>query len=442
MLDNFGNKILKKPVIYLVYFLIFFISFLIAYIFLLHQQNGMLLIADNKGDAGKYIWISQNLLRGMSDGVRTYAYPLFLKLIRYPYSSNNNELQLFSFYILLVQYCIYAASVLFFSFAITKSQKIRFFICSALLLQINILSFLSVTLSDILSLCFLLIGLGIFFALKKGSLRSFLLGLCTAFSIEIRPANLWVYGLIFVMLMLEFIRYKDDYGYILRQLLFFILGSLISFAPQIFYNWFFFRSFTPLPAGDLAQEQYNLSKEYLFVAFSTIPNDTSSLVRNPFFISSAYEFVWFSINGLSYALLKIMMMFHHTDLFVYQSISEFHQKIMIFFSSTMTYFGLLGVLFQYKNIAIEKRQAIILGMLFCILLHLNTRLEDRYTFAICLLLSPFAFYQVICFLKAKKYSYLLGFIPFFLLANLFNSVIVSLNPNYIPPDATIYRSTR
>ncbi len=427
------KKFIKNPLaIYSAYIPVLLISFTISYLFLLYQRSTLPFFGVNKGDAGGYILMAHNLADLMMGGIRTYGYPLFLHLIHYPSSASPNSLQLFSFYILSVQYIVYAASVFLFAFSVTKSQNMRLLIVAALLLQINILSFLSVTLTDTFSISLLLICCSVFFGMPRGDFRAFLLGLCAAFSVEIRPSNLWVYALILSIFLLEFSYYKNDKTKFLKLILLFLGGSLISFGPQMYLNWKSFHTITPLPAGHLAKMQAHAGRHIASVAFPLVPNQGLApiTIRNPFEIISPHGFRWLSINGLSYSLFKIMLMFHNTDLFVYHAVPKKYQQIMIFFSSFNTYFGLLGLGFQYRNIPFEKIRAIFIGLAYCILLHLPTQLENRYTFAICLLLMPFALYQFWQFLKEKRYGYLLFFILFFLFANLFSSMLHGLAPGY------------
>lgn len=413
--------------IYACYFIILIFSFAISYVFLLHQQNAVPLFGSNKGDAGSYIIIAHDLTAGLRSGIRTYGYPLFLKLIQYPYTANLDSLQLFSFYILSIQYFLYVSSVFLFSFSVTNNQNIRLLITAGLLLNINILSFLSVTLTETVSISTLLICCAIFFGMKKSSLRAFCIGLFAAFSIEIRPANLWVYFLMFTLLLLQFIDHKDTKKEIMRTFLFFMIGSFISISPQIYFNYINFHSINPLLTGDLARLQYDLGKQCALISFSLVPPVTSSVVMNPFMLTSQHPFTWLSINGLSYGLFKVMIMLHHSSLFVYQFMQITYQQVAVLFSSFNTYFGILGLIFQSKKIPMEKIRAILIGLCFCIILHLNTALEDRFTFAICLLLMPFAIYQSWQFFKEKKYIYLFLFIPFFLFSNLFDNILESLS---------------
>ena len=417
--------------IYPSYFIIIVFSFAISYVFLLHQQNAMPLFGSNKGDAGWYILIAHDITAGLRSGFRTYGYPLFLKLIQYPYTANVESLQIFSFYILTIQYFLYVSSVFLFSFAVTNNQNARLIITAGLLLNIHILSFLSVTLTETVSISTLLICCAIFYGMKKNSLRAFCIGLFAAFSIEVRPANLWVYCFMFTLLLLEFIDNKYTKKEIINTLLLFMIGSFISFAPQMYFNYVNFHSINPLLRGRLAQSQYEWGKEFAFYSCTLVPPLSLFKVQNPFMLTSPHPFTWLSINGLSYGLFKVMIMFHHSSLFPYQFMKIAYQQIAIFFSSFNTYFGMLGLIVQNKKIPIEKIRAILIGLCFCILLHLCTALEDRFTFAICLLLMPFAIYQSWQCFKEKKYIYLVLFIPFFLFSNLFNNILESLSPSYV-----------
>lgn len=413
------------------YTAIILISLVISYIFLLHQKSALPFFGVNKGDAAGYIAIGKNIFLGVSDGVRTYGYPLFLKLIQFSYffPSQSNP-QLFSAYILVLHCLLYFSTVFLFAFSVTTAPNIRLLIISGLLLHINILSYLSVTLTETLSISILLLTCAIFFGFKKNNLRVFLLGLVAAFSVEVRPANLWVYLFIITLLVYENIENPPPKKTLLSYLIFFTLGSLVSFSPQIYYNWIHFHKITPLPAGNLAHLQFKLGKKVALVSFSLVSNTGGRIVANPFLLATHHTFSWLSLNGLSYALFKIIIIFQHNSLFVYQVMRETYQQVMVFFSSFNIYFGLLGIFLQRQRIPKEKFRAIWLGMFFCIILHLPTMLEDRFTLAIALLLFPFALYQFWIFLKQKKYWFFAFFIIFFIFENLLNGILNSLPPTY------------
>ena len=174
------------------YVIVVVISFYLSYLFLIHQNNALTHFI-HEGDAGNYIFMSKDIALGLKNGIRTYGYPLFLKLIQYPYSQDIHSFKIFGLYILVMQYFLYASSVFLFAFAVTENKNIRALIIAGLLLQLNLLTYLSVTLTEALSISSLLFCLALFFGVKQGFPRVFFIGLLSAFSIEIRPANLWVY---------------------------------------------------------------------------------------------------------------------------------------------------------------------------------------------------------------------------------------------------------
>ena len=414
-----------------IYVVVVLISFYLSYLFLIHQKNASIRFITG-ADADVYIIMSKDIALGLKNGIRTYGYPLFLKLIQYPYSQDIHSFKIFGLYILVMQYFLYASSVFLFAFAVTENKNIRALIIAGLLLQLNLLTYLSVTLTEALSISSLLFCLALFFGVKQGFPRVFFIGLLSAFSIEIRPANLWVYLLMILLLSLELIDKPTTLSNKFKSLFFFSVGSLLSFAPQIYFNFKNFHSFNPLITTNLGLSQFNWGKEMTFFSAS-LENKTVivSVIKNPFMITSPTSFKWVSINGLSYGLLKIMVMFHHSSLFVYQFIRESYQQWMVFYSSFNTYFGIAGLIFQRTVIPQEKMRAILIGLFLCIALHITTALEDRFTLAICLLLMPFALYQFWLFLKNKNYLYLALFLVFFLFTNLFNHLLESLSPTYV-----------
>ncbi len=414
---------------YWYYFSLIAVSFALSYIFY-QWQKPVLFCTQGQGvgvgDAVGYIQLAQDLFVTGTGAVRTYGYPFILYFI----NLITPLKRIYAFHVLVWQFVMYVGAAYLVARSLTKNERFRLFIFASLLLNIYILSYLSVTLTEALSNCLLLISIAIFFGMRKSYFRVFLLGLVSAYAVEVRPANLWLFAFISLTFFWECLEEQKPRE-IFASLFIFGITALIVFLPQIYYNYHTFDKLTPFPAMSLGKLQYSWGKEATHVSFSFIPTAVANVFPNPFVTSSSHKFYWFSINGFSYLMLKILMIFSHYTLFVYQNISESFQKVIVLLSSFIVYFGFCGLILQYKNIDIKQRRAIIIGVFFCILLHIFSGLEDRFTFAIYLLLFPFALYQFWQLLRAKNLKLLLPFVAFFLYMNLMNAVYHALTPSYI-----------
>ena len=81
-------------------------------------------------------------------------------------------------------------------------------------------------------------------------------------------------------------------------------------------------------------------------------------------------------------------------------------------------------------------------LLLCILLHLPTQLEDRFTLPIFLILFPVAIYQFAMWVKTQDYNKILLFSIYFVFMYLFHLILLILSPVDIEVIRAIHKYIR
>jgi hypothetical protein len=399
------------------YLIITLVSFVIAFIFMQVQIQKS--PPPYLGDAANYASIAKDFSAGIKIGVRTYGYPLYLRPLASILRHLHSTLMLIGFPVLLYQFFLFSLTTIFFARAASSNKNMQLFLYAALMLNFLFLPYLSLTLTEALSIPLLLFTSALYLRLEAAWFRVLLLALFSGFLVEVRPANIWVLTAVTILMIMWLCEQALTYRKKIYYFCLFLIGVLIPLLPQIYFNWHYFQMFTLLPATPVGNHVF--SEGVLFLRSSATffygPHQNTLIhsvyTHNPFLLLYGH-FEWLSLAGIVYAFLKFLDLFLFNELFPYVWMSDRFNNVIILFTGLIAYFGVLGFYYQRKALGVFKLRALLMGWVGWLLITLPTALENRYSLPFFMLLLPFALYQCRAVWMTRSYKLLLGFIPFVL----------------------------
>lgn len=279
-------------------------------------------------DAEQYLglaklYASEGIVAKSTDAsLRTYLYPL---LLSYLYAFSSFTHLPFALILLLVQFGLHIYVTSKYMQRISADRPLLKLICGALILNLYLYPFFSLTLTDSVYTSLIVIWLYAILA-DTGSacpdnrirLRLFLPALLSSAVLAVRPAGLWVVVITVAMYGWTFVRLTG-----LRPRLYLLAGLItalfLPLFPQIYINLLNYGRPTPLPVFDLGAAQVQWGLELIKYATNLSGGDPRLTYSNPFYTGGS-GITWYFENPLramAGITMKIVGAFDYDYLFPY-----------------------------------------------------------------------------------------------------------------------------
>ncbi|CAN7755721.1 hypothetical protein LJR029_005849 [Caballeronia sp. LjRoot29] len=295
--------------------------------------------------------------------LRTYGYPAFLALFQH--LSINLGVN-FNLLIFVAQFLLYIAFAALLSrlVYVDVSHRIGALLMLGLTLNLLIYPSLSIVLTDGFSVIVLLAMVAVATTvLLRGEhmrwralvLHSLLIGLLAGFSTIVRPASIHFLG--FVLPALAYISFNLRNARAFKVTTIFVLflvGFLISVAPQVALNWHTFHKATFFPSVDLQRIQLTFGQRYLKYGTFMIQGEGHPLpYMSPWASLADGTKSYFLVHpreGILTAFLHIFGALDFDYLFTYiYDTTVFYRPVLFLFSHTAIFWGLGGWLMMLSD---------------------------------------------------------------------------------------------
>ncbi|RAV13790.1 hypothetical protein [Paenibacillus contaminans] len=355
-------------------------------------------------DETKYIDISSSILKSglfeIVEPLRTYLYPLIISIFSFLVSGNiiitKVLVSVFQFIIYLIT-IIYLAHV---SLKVTKDKKSWYFVLVAGGLNPYLIQSTTLFLTDILSTCFVVIAVLIFFSENINKYRISTPAMILLFaSVMIRPSSAIFIPIIFGLVLIRFYK-KRDFN-IIKIFLVAVL-SLVVFLPQLYNNVVHFNHWTPLIHEDLYSSQSMWATQYLKYGTVISPMEVPQLYYySPFNLEGITNIYQMSYkNTIAFIITYFSHIFGVLDWgYVDAYIKSFYpiSRLVASFFLYITWFVILsGIYFYIRNkknrdnrYSFTLFSTILLSVVYAAFIG-TTCVESRFGYPIFLLLLPFS----------------------------------------------------
>lgn len=305
----------------------------------------------NKGIAGQW---------SHSD-TRTYGYPLYFSQVLRFFSSWDRSNVLIRWPLFASQLFVYIAAAFFLRrkiFALTHHLKFARYFFVSWNINVFALIYLSFGLTDLLSLVFIYLS---FFLLLdwffcRGFLKAFLSGAAIGFSMMIRPANVLLLPLTFLIILGAFVHQSGYRRALVLNICMMILGMGLLCAPQWLNNYVYYQKKTPLVASNLSHKQLGWGQHNLKYGTSRLSEIKAAPIfyKSPWFRGKIHKTSWrtYYEHPFKTSLQFLVKMFALVDMdlcFPYnKSLKPWYRWPGSIISCLVSIFGIFG-LFLCKN---------------------------------------------------------------------------------------------
>lgn len=366
-----------------------------------------------------------------SGALRLYGYPLFLAVV---VKASQIFLLPASYLVFLAQVTLYFLAVYLLSRTVASyfSHTYADIVFYALLSNVVVYPYLAISLSDGFSVILLIFiayaVLHVFFgkscpstiAKVKSAYWLFLLGFLVGFSVMVRPANVYLLILVFIVVAACAYHCNVEVGNtgLGVEALSVVAGFLLAVAPQLVFNYSAYGVFGFMPVVDLGGAQIEWGLKYLKYATNLSGGSPQLYYTNPWFSGTPGGLIWYVDNpllGLATIAVHIFAAFDFDYLFPYiYNLSPWYGPILFAFSHFVLFWGAIGYLWSIaalRNLTAGTRTprarfpVILLTLLYAglilgwISVHALTAVENRFSLPIVAALLPLAIWAL--FVKAK-----------------------------------------
>jgi len=359
--------------------------------------------------------IIRNGLLGYSDDLRTYGYPLFLAFtfqVAKLFSLDEKVVVFVGQWLVLLGISAHAKQ---FFYAISRNWFFAFLIFAGTMLNVFLLTYTSVLLTDLVSSviawCAVLLAVAIprRHSAHHKSLTiiksAFFSSLCAGIATMIRPANLSILGAVVFIWIIRALAFRDMNK---RAVVSILLGLSLPFIPQVINNYRVWGVFQPLVIQNLYGSQLQWGLSYL--KYSTLLSAEPSpqlFYLNPLFCGNSTSPIEFALseplNFLMTVGLHLFGLFDFDFLFPYNTIADPWYRIPLsVLNYTFLFLAGIGIL-RWGHRSIAKRRLnridlVFVGMLIAtgsyLAPYLFVAVENRFSLPLYLLITPFFAYSI------------------------------------------------
>lgn len=299
------------------------------------------------------------------DGLRLYAYPLFLSLILKLAGVLGIQ---FGFLLFIVQLSLYFLATYLLSQVIAKnlSQLTGVVVFYSLLGNMVVYPYLGVALTD--GFTAILIVFIVYSVLKisncifsgDGAVRTtgwlVLLGYLVGFAVMVRPASIYLlFPLLVVTAALFFGR--KEYAISLASLLVLAVsvGFMLAVSPQIIYNYSAFKVFGFMPVENLGASQFDWGTHILKYLTNLSGGSLQICYKSPWTNGSHGEgLAWYVHNpiiGFKTIFMHLYGVLDYDYLFPYvYSLKIKYRPILFIFSQFVVFWGVAGYFYAINDL--------------------------------------------------------------------------------------------
>lgn len=366
------------------------------------------------------------------DGLRLYGYPLFLSLILKLSSLTGLQFNLLLFCIQLSLY-LFAVHLLSRVLETSFSSKISTVVSIALLCNLFVYPYLAIALTDgfTVILCVFLawsflvgfLSVGPQHNLNKFIYSAALSGFLVGFAVMVRPASIY---LLFVALLVGccfFACYaKRSVLYHLIVTVAFCIGFSLAVAPQLIYNYVYFKAFTFMPVAGLGSTQLDWGTHVLKYLTNLSGGNMQMCYKSPWSLGAqGAGLAWYLHNpwtGVRTIFFHIYGVLDFDYLFPYvYKLNIWYRPLLFIFSQFIIYWGISGFALATKDLhalsrskpSLENKMAFLLcgfGLLSFFVgwgaVHAFSGSENRWALPVVAALLPFAVWSA--FVRQHKGS--------------------------------------